>query len=517
LRRSLSQQPSQSEEFLKAQKANVVQLCSIPLWDGIAKVQRLLGGRFHADLHIGTATPIDLPKTFSKVAPPRGSPFAEGGVVVVDGPTGVGKIELAEHMVAHAAAHLQMLPVFGSMGPRLNDTERLGVELLRSTVGVFRQLGSDLPLDDLQALEHVLPPRLHSSLPRVREAFSGQLAEEDGRADALYGIVELVVALLEVLRNQTAIVVVLQLEFGTNLFRKTLDGFRCFWNVVTTLAREAMPESLWGDQKPLVLVILTKDADRTNATVQAAIKKDWYVPLTGLSEENCIEYMAFYLKAPKAMVPQPLQHFIAKISLGNPLYVRETIDQLLDHEHIKVKLDNLGEPESLTYEGDLESINIASWAQTAMVGETVCLLESLDPLEAAVLKMSTVFTGAFTLPDLASSSCSRWAGATHFDYLRLFRAIQDLVKRGIIEAAGPVTGTRTSSGNQLQAFEMRNVLIRKVGGSMVLEAQKKVVKRQALIDRVLSRDLPARMELVRVKRMEPHIPWYYENVFAKGT
>merc|ERR1719436_2296542 len=52
-----------------------------------------------------------------------------------------------------------------------------------------------------------------------------------------------------------------------------------------------------------------------------------------------------------------------------------------------------------------------------------------------VLKMSTVLTGPFTLPDLASSSCSRWAGATHFDYLRLFRAIQDLVRRGIIEVA----------------------------------------------------------------------------------
>merc|ERR1712048_1349417 len=123
--------------------------------------------------------------------------------------------------------------------------------------------------------------------------------------------------------------------------------------------------------------------------------------------------------------------------------------------------------------------------------------------------MSTVFAGPFTLPDLASSSCSRWAGATHFDYLRLFRAIQDLVKRGIIELA---KGTRsaseaTLSNSQLQTFEMQNVLIRKVGGSMVLEAQKKVVKRQALIDRALLRKLPARMEEVNAKRLEPHIPW----------
>ena len=38
-------------------------------------------------------------------------------------------------------------------------------------------------------------------------------------------------------------------------------------------------------------------------------------------------------------------------------------------------------------------------------------------------------------------------------------------------------------GNQgeLQMFEMKNLLIRKVGGSMLLEAQKKKVKRQALL------------------------------------
>ena len=40
-----------------------------------------------------------------------------------------------------------------------------------------------------------------------------------------------------------------------------------------------------------------------------------------------------------------------------------------------------------------------------------------------------------------------------------------------------------SVGNQgeLQMFEMKNLLIRKVGGSMLLEAQKKKVKRQALL------------------------------------
>ncbi|CAE8630211.1 unnamed protein product [Polarella glacialis] len=74
----------------------------------------------------------------------------------------------------------------------------------------------------------------------------------------------------------------------------------------------------------------------------------------------------------------------------------------------------------------------------------------------------------------------------------------------------------TDSTRELQRYEMNNVLIRKVGGAMLLEAQKKVVKRQALIDRALARDLPARMEEVQLKKLEPHIPWYYENILTRG-
>merc|ERR1712190_48913 len=172
------------------------------------------------------------------------------------------------------------------------------------------------------------------------------------------------------------------------------------------------------------------------------------------------------------------------------------------------------------------------------VGGTVCLLESLDPLEAAVLKMSTCFHGTFTLPDLAASTCSRWADATHFDFLRLFKAIRKLVESNIIEAideddqggegekkepaAGgddklpsPRNSKEEKAFGKTQYFQTRNMLIRAVGGAMVLEAQKKSVKRQALIDRALWRELPGRMEDLAKKRNAQHIPWYYEQAFRR--
>ncbi|OLP71025.1 hypothetical protein AK812_SmicGene48426, partial [Symbiodinium microadriaticum] len=48
-----------------------------------------------------------------------------------------------------------------------------------------------------------------------------------------------------------------------------------------------------------------------------------------------------------------------------------------------------------------------AWNHTAMVGGTVCNIESLDPIEMAALKMSTCFEGPFTLPDLAARRALR--------------------------------------------------------------------------------------------------------------
>mmetsp|Transcript_103034 Transcript_103034/g.204506 ORF Transcript_103034/g.204506 Transcript_103034/m.204506 type:complete len:1108 (-) Transcript_103034:330-3653(-) len=513
---SMSQQLAETEEQSRDKsRVNVDQLFDLPNWEGVVNVQRLLGSPPDGSLN-GTMsdTPVIDARTWRL---PPGSPFANGGVLFLEGPTGTGKIEFAEYVASHAKEHLGMLPVVGSMGTRLSDLERLGVELLRSTLSVFRYLASssniEFPADDFQAAEHLLPNQYMIHMPVVQQAFQGRLNEEDSER-ALFTLVEVVVSLLDILRQQTSIFVIMLLEQGTSIFPKTLERFNCFWNVVSTLAAVATP-AIGGNKKPIVLVVLSKEADRNSPAVMAAIDRGHFVQLPNLSTDVCLEYAAVYLQVPRHAVPQPLLEFVSRVSLGNPLYVRETIDQLVKNDHIRVWRDQQGQLKNLDCEDDLEDINIASWAQTAMVGTTACLLESLDPLESAVLKMSTVFQGSFTLPDLASSSCSRWAGATHFDYLRLFRAVQELVDRRIIQAVQ--TGSGQPCTAQLQAYEMRNMLIRKVGGAMVLEAQKKRVKRQALIDRALLRDLPARMEQLRVRRLEPHIPWYYESVLAKAS
>jgi len=229
--------------------------------------------------------------------------------------------------------------------------------------------------------------------------------------------------------------------------------------------------------------------------------------------------MSHYLGVQEQQVPAPLRQFVFKVTSGNPYYMRETIDQLMEH-HIQVNKGANNQVRSLECK-DIEHINISTWHHTAMVSGTVCVLESLDPLPAAVLKMSTCFMGSFTLPDLAASISPRWAGSTHFDFLRLFKAIQTLVEGRFLDTVEAIEDwTGRTSNNSLVAFkggtfQMSNLLIRAVGSSMVLESQRKAVKRQALIDRVLCKELPTRMEALASKRSAQHIPWYYEQAFRR--
>jgi len=427
----------------------------------------------------------------------------------------MGKIELAEHIVTHSAVRLQMMPVFGTMGPRPGDSIRLAVELLRSTLGVFRHLNGTVPLDDAQALEQVVPDQLIESVPILRLALSYQTANEKS-SDILDTALDVVMTLITILRKQTPVLLVMQFEYGTSLFPKTLEDQTIFWKVITDLAK--VVQSKTAGSKPFTMMILCRDADHSNPCVRIAEESNSLLQLTGLTDENILQYMSNYMAVPDQMVPHNLRQFVAKVTLGNPRYIQETIDQLVEDQNVIVNFGANRAPRNLECK-DLDLIDLASWVHTDMVGGTVCLLESLDPLDAAVLKMSTCFSGPFTLPDLAASTCSRWAGATHFDFLRLFKALRTLVHQNIIDVvAAPLAGEPQSPRDEIgssQHFQCNNLLIRSVGGSMVLEAQKKSVKRQALIDRTLNLYLPQRMEALQSKKSVQHIPWYYEQAFRR--
>lgn len=503
-------------------KMQVVQLCCVKQWSGIMKVQEMLGGQFMRNLHTQEQT---IPTTAPRTRAPNGSPFADGGIVVIEGETGNGKVELAEHIVMHCATHFQMMPVFGTMGPRPGESTRLAVELLRSSLGVFRHLNASMPADDVQALVKVVPPPLASSVPVLGELLNakGNLSKmsQTDQTEIFTTAVKVVIALLSILKKQTPVLVILQFEHGTSLFPRTTDEDQAiFWKMTTDICKLVQKE------KAIAALILCTKAEQTNCAVREAVRTTSLLTLTGLNEENILEYMSNYLGIPEQAIPTDLRHFVSQVTLGNPLYIRETMDQLMLDQHLVVKKG----VSCTVAPGALDRIEIASWNHTQMVGGTVCKLESLDPIEAAALKMSTCFEGPFALPDLAASSCSQWGGATHFDLLRLYRATQKLYRLGFIdnvEAPASAISPRSSADTPkdgaagkevygtMQYFQMRNVLVKTVGAAMVLEAQRKSVKRNALIDRVLKQDLPERMNALSAKKSVQHIPWYYERALRR--
>ena len=71
----------------------------------------MLGGAVDKELHLETEQSLQVGTAVAR--PPTGSPFAEGGVVVIEGATGMGKIELAEHFVMHCATLFLMMHLKG--------------------------------------------------------------------------------------------------------------------------------------------------------------------------------------------------------------------------------------------------------------------------------------------------------------------------------------------------------------------------------------------------------------------
>jgi len=472
------------------------------------RASELLGGKFDHLIH-GPDQKIVNDSAAPASKAPAGSVFADGGAVVLEGAVGMGHLELAEHMVCHAAVKFKMMPTFGTMGPRPGDSIKLAVELLRSVLGVFRSSDPAVPLDDAVALSKVVPSNLAGTIPMLKQALQDQTGAKEKSGEILAAALDVVAALITSLLDKTAISMVLQFEYGTSLFPKTLEDQVIFWKAVSDLGKLMQVKG----KQPFVMIVVARDAARDNSVVKAADSKGTLLTLTGLSNEGMLEYLSNLLKVKEDMVPHELRGFVGRVSLGNPLYASETLNECIEHQNVLINIGANGQAKGLEVK-DLDMVELYTWGHTRMVGGTVCLLESLDPLESAVLKMSTCFQGSFTLPDLAASTNSRWAGATYFDFLRLLKALRKLVQQQIVEEVkGDVEESQDAPG--AGRFQCVNLLIRSVGGSMVLECQKKSVKRQALIDRTLARELPGRMEVVAAKKAVQHIPWYYEQAFKR--
>jgi hypothetical protein len=177
----------------------------------------------------------------------------------------------------------------------------------------------------------------------LREALEDQTSKTqtssgERSSDILDTVLDVSIVLLRDIAKKTPVLLVLQFEYGTSLFPERLEDQDIFWKVVTKLSALVQTDGVLcqpPSSKPLVMMILCREADKQNVAVKVAKQTDSHMPLKGLTEENILEYMSSYLAVPAEMVPQKLRMFVAKVTLGNPLHIRETIEQLRQN-HIQI-------------------------------------------------------------------------------------------------------------------------------------------------------------------------------------
>ncbi|CAE7826777.1 unnamed protein product [Symbiodinium sp. CCMP2592] len=345
-------------------------------------------------------------------------------------------MKLAETGATDAASDISLRSAMSSLAVFVQNTDA-------------NMQSSNPELSGTDVLHQLCPQKVTGSLELFKEALAKNKQDQmtgDRAKMLLDASIEVVIHLLAEFSKNDSVLIAMQYEYGTSLFPTRSEDQEIFWKTATTFYNKFIKTQ--GKDKARVMLLICREARKEHPVVQAAVQQNSLMDMKGLvTQANIAEYMSSYLNLPDAdsnLIPTPLRTFVSQVTLGNPLYIRETIDQLREH-HIQVNEGAGGQVKNVECK-DIDKVNVSQWGHTAMIGNTVCALEALDPLEAAVLKMSTCFVGPFTLGDLAASICSRWADSTHFDFLRLFQAIRKLQDQKMIEAVDVPEETETRRG-----------------------------------------------------------------------
>ena len=323
--------------------------------------------------------------------------------------------------------------------------------------------------------------------------------------------------ILKVLEHRP-VVLVMRISRGTSLFN--IVNNPTFWKLANRMSE------LSFERTNLTVVVLCRSIEHAVVGgLPANAQKIELQPLT----RNCMEeyvYKILRLDAEEeSAVPSRLIDFVEDLTQGNPLYVLETLEQLVCRQYVSrstthglltVNVNDLG-----------EEVSVADWSHTAMVGKVICQLEALAPQEAAIVKMASVLKGPFSVLDIAASLKSPYLHAQRFDNYRMYRTCVRLVKMGILSEipqhasssdATPLNDMSRfpkdmdesffNSIQNIPMFILDNLLIRKVAKGMVLHQQALKIKRQALMHRVIFRDVGERMKKQRDRLESLHTPYY---------
>merc|ERR1719409_2263302 len=106
------------------------------------------------------------------------------------------------------------------------------------------------------------------------------------------------------------------------------------------------------------MLVVSRDSEKGNPAVKMAEKAGTVLTLSGLGTEGMLQYICNILRVQDIMVPHDLRKFVGLVTLGNPMYIRETLYSLVDHLNLAVAFDNTGKAKNLECK-DLDLVELA--------------------------------------------------------------------------------------------------------------------------------------------------------------
>ena len=480
--------------------------------------------------------------------------FGVGGTIVFGGQSGLGKDQLSHVVVDSVKAatknRARLVQATDQGVPR--DRARPIIEFFEACLLVSADLHKAASkieglswlagMDDLSPLvllgieenNGVLDiPNLNNwtalSLPTPkyrgvrRSFFDGSVASvptsysDETRAPMEAGLLDICEQIACKIIQYVPLVCILKISRGTSLFNIVKNP--TFWRLVERMSRL----SFMNGENSMTVVLLCRSTEEAFGYVHAEAK---LVELQPLGRTTIEEYVGKILKLDvdgANNIPHDLIDFVEDLTRGNPLYIIETLEQLVVQQSIV-----RGKRGFVSVNCDLgKDVCVADWSHTSMVGRVICQLEALGPQEAAIVKMATVFEGPFSVLDIAASLKSPFTKACRFDNYRMYRTCARLVQIGILAEiphllgdpdAVPVNDMSRFSKDtdpsfiegmsKIPMFILDNFLIRKVAGGVILKKQALKVKRQAMMHRVINKEVPLRLEAHRNRINSLHLPYY---------
>eukprot|EP00397_Hematodinium_sp_SG-2012_P000298 GEMP01000298.1.p1 GENE.GEMP01000298.1~~GEMP01000298.1.p1 ORF type:complete len:2004 (+),score=372.97 GEMP01000298.1:470-6481(+) len=434
--------------------------------------------------------------------------MGESGYHFLTGPSGGGKVELCEHAVHMAVKESSALGfaithcLQGEMfRPLMHILDSLFHALLLYGQGSMHEWlsGND---EDRHLLTMLGLVKNEGNKRRISDLYTLEAGTE--KAGKIEGeSLDLAKRLIDRITKVKPILITLRECVGPTIF---LAPRNIFWNLANFLIETYGKSKVSADAHPVWIQIVARKIPPSTigyATLERSVHSESLSKdeTNELAEQCLLAHASKATQRPtyKLQISPPdverLYCFLSDVALNNACFIQESIANLVASKNIVI------EDGVVSVLGELSEIDIAKWSHTRMVGGAQAKIECLRPAQQQVLKIAAVFENPFSALDLHAANsaifCRKGGFVTLYDLIKSVLAAESLVREGILVRFVYPPGAEITDKAipETWRWTISKILLRKIAASSVLQSQRVLIKRCALIGRALRLELPKRMAL----------------------